>query len=66
MNRLSGWHIEHILVLNVYNSLAPQVEQVKLKVQEQTLVFKTLQPVPVDDSSPFVGVLFSLLFMALN
>lgn len=44
---------EYELAFNIYNSLAQQLEQVKLKLQEQTPLFKTLQPfaVPVDDTT---------------
>jgi uncharacterized protein involved in exopolysaccharide biosynthesis len=45
---------EYDLAFNVYNSLAQQLEQAKMKLQEQTPLFKTLQPfmVPVERSSP--------------
>jgi uncharacterized protein involved in exopolysaccharide biosynthesis len=45
---------EYDLAFNIYNSLAQQREKVKLKLQEQTPLFKTLQPftVPIQKSSP--------------
>jgi len=43
----------------VYNTVARQVEQAKLKVQEQTPVVSVLQPVqvPVDDEASGLNVL---------
>lgn len=38
---------EYTIAFNLYNTLTQQYEQAKLKVQEQTPVFKTLQPVRV-------------------
>jgi len=64
---------EYDLAFNVYNSLAQQVEQAKLKVQEQTPVVSILQPVqvPIEDTTSgllilmittvvgfFVGILY--------
>ncbi len=45
---------ERDLAFNVYNSLAQQLEQARITVQEQTPVFKTLQPVqvPIEKSWP--------------
>jgi uncharacterized protein involved in exopolysaccharide biosynthesis len=45
---------EYDLTFNVYNSLAQQVEQAKLKVQEQTPVLSVLQPahIPIEKSQP--------------
>lgn len=69
---------EYELAFNVYNSLAQQVEQSKLKVQEQTPVVSILQPVqmPIDKSSPqrtfillasiFLGVAFATAFSLLR
>lgn len=57
---------EYDLAFNVYNTLAQQVEQAKLKVQEQTPVVSVLQPVqvPVDDetSGAMILILFTSLF----
>ncbi|WP_340103295.1 Wzz/FepE/Etk N-terminal domain-containing protein [Rhodohalobacter sp. 8-1] len=56
---------EYDLTFNVYNSMAQQVEQAKLKVQEQTPVVSILQPVqvPVDDTTSGLRVL--ILFVVL-
>ena len=57
---------EYNLAFNVYNGLSQQLEQVKINVQQETPVFKVLEPVqiPVEKSSPrrlFILV-FSLFF----
>ena len=68
---------EYDLTFNVYNSMAQQVEQAKLKVQEQTPVVSVLQPVqvPVDDTTSglmiligFVGVfgIISLVYILIR
>ena len=68
---------EYDLAFNIYNSLAQQLEQVKLKLQEQTPLFKILQPfaVPVKDTtsgflilalSGLLGVLISLGFVLVS
>jgi len=53
---------EYDLTFNVYNSMAQQVEQAKLKVQEQTPVVSILQPVqvPVDDTTS--GLLILVIY----
>jgi len=58
---------EYDLTFNVYNSLAQQVEQAKLKVQEQTPVVSVLQPVqvPVDDTSSGLTVLTGITVLFL-
>ena len=57
---------QYDLAFNLYNSLAQQYEQAKLKVQEETPVFKTLQPpqVPVDDETS--GALILIVFVMLS
>lgn len=57
---------EYDLTFNVYNSLAQQVEQAKLKVQEQTPVVSVLQPVqvPVDDETS--GLMVLIVFVMLS
>ncbi len=62
---------EYNLTFNVYNSLAQQVEQAKLKVQSQTPVVSVLQPmlIPLDKSSPkrlyiLIGSMFFGLFVS--
>lgn len=49
--RLQG---NYLLTQQVYNELSKQLEQAKIKVQEETPVFKTLEPptVPVRKSGP--------------
>ncbi|MDZ7808047.1 MAG: hypothetical protein U5K71_13160 [Gracilimonas sp.] len=37
---------EYDLAFNLYNGLTQEYEQAKLRVQEETPVFKVLQPVP--------------------
>lgn len=57
---------EYDLTFNVYNSMAQQVEQAKLKVQEQTPVVSVLQPVqvPVDDTTN--GAMILIIFVAVS
>lgn len=57
---------EYDLAFNVYNTLAQQVEQAKLKVQEQTPVVSILQPVqvPVDDETS--GAMILIVFVMLS
>jgi len=45
---------DYILAQSVYNDLSKQLEQAKIKVQEETPVFKTLEPptVPLKKSGP--------------
>ncbi|MAO66092.1 MAG: hypothetical protein CL666_13945 [Balneola sp.] len=54
---------EYDLAFNVYNSVAQQVEQAKLKVQEQTPVVSVLQPVqvPVDDETSGLLILIGFI-----
>ena len=66
---------QYNLAFNVYNSLSQQLEQAKIKVQEETPVFKVLNPVqvPVEKSKPrkstililctFLGLFFIILFL---
>jgi capsule polysaccharide export protein KpsE/RkpR len=58
---------EYDLTFNVYNSMAQQVEQAKLKVQEQTPVVSVLQPVqvPVDDETSGLMVLLIFTLVAV-
>jgi uncharacterized protein involved in exopolysaccharide biosynthesis len=57
---------EYDLTFNVYNSMAQQVEQAKLNLQEQTPVVSVLRPVqvPVDDMTSGFQVL--IIFIALS
>lgn len=45
---------EYLLAQSVYNELSKQLEQAKIKIQEETPVFKTLEPpvVPIQKSGP--------------
>jgi uncharacterized protein involved in exopolysaccharide biosynthesis len=45
---------DYILAQNVYNNLAQQYEQAKIRVEEETPVFKTLEPaiIPLKRSEP--------------
>jgi uncharacterized protein involved in exopolysaccharide biosynthesis len=57
---------EYTLAFNVYNGLAQQLEQAKIKVQEKTPVFKVLNPVqvPLEKSKPKRGIiLFAMIFV---
>jgi len=66
---------EYNLAFNVYNSLAQQLEQARIKVQEETPVFQVLNPVevPVEKSKPkkliilivsaFLGVLIGMVLV---
>jgi len=58
---------DFLLAQSVYNDLSKQLEQAKIKVQEETPVFKVLEPpqIPLRKSSPNRTFLL-LLFMALG
>jgi len=57
---------EYTLAFDIYNSLSQQREESKLKVQEETPVFKVLQPVlvPVDDQTK--GSMFIAVWVLLS
>lgn len=57
---------EYNLSFSIYNSLSQQREQAKLKVQEETPVFKVLQPVlvPVDDETS--GAMILIVWVMLS
>jgi uncharacterized protein involved in exopolysaccharide biosynthesis len=59
---------EYDLAFNVYNSVAQQVEQAKLKVQEQTPVVSVLQPVqvPVDDETSGLQIILIFTFLSIG
>jgi len=69
---------EYNLAFNVYNSLAQQLEQARIKVQEETPVFQVLEPVkiPVVKFKPrrktyllisiFVGLIMGLIITYLK
>lgn len=56
---------EYDLAFNVYNSLAQQVEQAKLKVQEQTPVVSVLQPVQVPVNDETSGMMILIICISL-
>ncbi len=57
---------EYNLAFNLYNSLTQQYEESQLKVQEETPMFKVLQPVsvPVNDESSGLFILSIYIFMS--
>lgn len=69
---------EYDLRFEVYNSIAQQLEQAKLKVQEQTPVFSTLEPVSISGSpdtpnaevifigSIFLGIFFGVAYVYIR
>ena len=69
---------DYLLAQSVYNELSKQYEQAKIKVQEETPVFKTLEPptVPLRKSGPkrtvimigfaVVGAFIALVFMFIR
>jgi uncharacterized protein involved in exopolysaccharide biosynthesis len=59
---------EYNLAFNVYNTLAQQLEQAKIKVQERTPVLKVIDPakVALTKSKPKISmILFAMLFLGL-
>ncbi len=59
---------EYTLAFNVYNTLSQQLEQSKIKVQQETPVFKILNPaqVPLEKSKPkTILILVSLVFFGV-
>jgi uncharacterized protein involved in exopolysaccharide biosynthesis len=59
---------EYTIAYTVYNGLAQQLEQSKIKVQEKTPVFKVLNPakVPLDKSKPKRGlILLGMIFIGI-
>jgi uncharacterized protein involved in exopolysaccharide biosynthesis len=57
---------EYQVAFNLYNSLTQQFEEARLKVQEETPMFKTLEPVqvPLDDETS--GAMILLVFIMLS
>jgi uncharacterized protein involved in exopolysaccharide biosynthesis len=56
---------QYNLAFNVYNGLAQQLEQARIKVQEETPVIKILEPVsvPVERSKPKRGMVVAIFIM---
>ncbi len=63
---LERLNTENNLAFNLYQSLAQQLEQAKIKVQEETPIFKVLEPiqVPLDISKPNRGMIITLSLFA--
>lgn len=59
---------EYDLAFNLYNSFTQQFEESKLKVQEETPVFKILNPVqvPVDDETSGATVVIVFLMLSVT
>ena len=57
---------EYQVAFNLYNGLTQQFEEARLKVQEETPVFKTLEPVqvPLNDETP--GAMILIVFIMLS
>jgi|TARA_R100000005_G_C4999037_1_gene205702 uncharacterized protein involved in exopolysaccharide biosynthesis len=57
---------EYDLAFNLYNGLTQQYEEAKLKVQEETPVFKVLQPVQVPVNDETSGAMILIVFVMLS
>lgn len=57
---------EYDIAFNLYNSLTQQFEQARLKVQEETPVFKVLQPVQVPVEDETSGAMILIVFVMLS
>jgi uncharacterized protein involved in exopolysaccharide biosynthesis len=57
---------EYQIAFNLYNSLTQQYEEAKLKVQETTPVFKTLEPVQVPINDETSGAMILIVFIMLS
>ena len=57
---------EYQIAFNVYNSLTQQYEEAKLKVQEETPVFKILEAVQVPLEDETSGAMILLVFIMLS
>lgn len=57
---------EYDIAFNVYNTLTQQYEEAKLKVQEETPVFKVLQPVQVPVEDETSGLMILIVFVMLS
>jgi uncharacterized protein involved in exopolysaccharide biosynthesis len=67
---------EYNLAFNIYNGLAQQTEQAKIKIQEKTPIFSIMKPIqiPVEKSKPkkiiiiilsfFLGIIAGISFIA--
>lgn len=57
---------EFDIIFNVYNTLTQRYEEAKLKVQEETPVFKVLQPVQVPVDDEISGALITIVTIILS
>lgn len=57
---------EYNLAFNLYNSLTQQYEEAQLKVQEETPMFKVLQPVSVPVNDETSGAMILIVFLMLS
>lgn len=57
---------EYDIAFNLYNTLSQQYEEAKLKVQEETPVFKILQPVQVPVNDETSGAMIVIVFTMLS
>jgi len=57
---------EYQIAFNLYNSLTQQYEEAKLKVQEETPVFKTLEAVQVPLEDETSGAMILIVFIMLS
>ena len=57
---------EYQIAFNVYNGLTQQYEEAKLKVQEETPVFKTLEAVQVPLQDETSGAMILIVFIMLS
>lgn len=57
---------EYDVAFNLYNSLTQQFEEAKLRVQEETPVFKVLQPVQVPVEDETSGAMILVVFVMLS
>jgi capsule polysaccharide export protein KpsE/RkpR len=57
---------EYQIAFNLYNGLTQQYEEAKLKVQEETPVFKTLEAVQVPLQDETSGAMILIVFIMLS
>jgi uncharacterized protein involved in exopolysaccharide biosynthesis len=57
---------EYQVAFNLYNGFTQQFEEARLKVQEETPVFKTLEPVQVPLNDETSGAMILLVFIMLS
>ncbi len=57
---------EYQVAFNLYNGLTQQFEEARLKVQEETPVFKTLEPVQVPLNDETSGAMILIVFIMLS